>query len=269
MKLQILASGSGGNCTVVTSADGRSAMIDIGICLKDLKARMAASSCDMGSVEALMITHEHTDHCAHISTLLNANGGIRCYATEGTAAGVEEYLRHSRKSCKAGSIQWDIFEAGQSFEAAGMAVESFSVSHDSADPVGFAVCNGGCRIAIATDMGVALSPVVRRLRDCDALVLESNHDPEMLRDSSRPWSIKQRIAGRQGHLSNEQSLELLRAVAGPRLKAVYLAHISRECNSARRAEALARAALREIGREDVAVRIARQDEPSEPFEMLP
>lgn len=244
-------------------------MVDIGICLKDLRARMAATGCDMDSVEALMITHEHTDHCAHIATLLNAKGDIQCFATEGTAAGVEECLRHSRKACKNGNIQWNIFEAGQSFEAAGMTVESFSISHDCSDPVGYVICDGGCRVAIATDMGVALSSVARRLRDCDALVLESNHDPDMLRDSNRPWSLKQRIAGRQGHLSNEQSSALLKEVAGPRLKVVYLAHISSECNSTRRAEAMARVALHQIGRDDVALRIAWQDEPSEPFEIAP
>ena len=268
MKLSILASGSSGNCIVVTSGTGRSIMIDAGINLKAIRARMDEAGCDPASVEALLITHEHSDHCAHVPTLIKAYPGLRCFATEGTAGGVEQYIAKTNRSAKSpAQILWDIFEAGQSFEAAGMTVESFPVSHDCADPVGYAVTDGECRIVVATDMGVAPEATVRRIRGCDALVLESNHDPDMLRDSGRPWSLKQRIAGRQGHLSNDQAAEVLRAVADSRLKAVYLAHISAECNSTRLAEKIAGATLRSIGRGDVSLRIALRSEPSEIFEL--
>ena len=102
--------------------------------------------------------------------------------------------------------------------------------HDSYDPVGFVVTCGAARIGIVTDMGMVTSLIREKLRNCQVLVVESNHDEKMLQEADRPWVLKQRIAGRQGHLSNRQAGELIREVGGPAVQRVFLAHLSSECN---------------------------------------
>ncbi|MGI6496774.1 MAG: MBL fold metallo-hydrolase [Kiritimatiellia bacterium] len=265
MRLNILASGSSGNAIVVTSSRGESLLIDQGLSFRELQARAKAARCPLDTLSALLVTHEHADHISGIAPLLRKTS-LRCFLTEGTATAVEAVVRNRARIAPAGFL-WDIFEAGQSFQAAGMDVESFATSHDAADPVAFAVSDGDARIAFATDTGVATQAFLRHLRDCDALVLEANHDPGLLRDSKRPWSLKQRIAGRQGHLSNEQCADVLEHVAGPRLKAVYLAHVSCECNSYELALQTVRGRLHRIGRDDVIVRTAFRDKPSDPLSL--
>jgi len=141
------------------------------------------------------------------------------------------------------------------------------VPHDAADPVAFVLEDATQRLGIATDLGMATEVVRRRLLNCDALILETNHDEEMVRLSPRPWSLKQRILGRHGHLSNDQAAELLAAVAGDRLRAVYLAHLSEECNTPDLACRVIRAQLDALGRSDVIVRAALRDRASEPLDL--
>jgi phosphoribosyl 1,2-cyclic phosphodiesterase len=111
-----------------------------------------------------------------------------------------------------------------------MVIEPFAVPHDAYDPVGFVICNGAARVGIVTDMGVATTLVRQRLKQCQAVVVEANHDEKMLQAAPRPWHLKQRIMGRQGHLSNEGAAAVLAEIAGPDLRQVFLAHISDECN---------------------------------------
>ena len=134
--------------------------------------------------------------------------------------------------------------------------------HDSYDPVGYCVSSGEARIGVVTDMGLATGLVRERLRSCQAVVVEANHDEHLLRDAERPWSLKQRIAGRQGHLSNAQAGELLADIAGPGLTTAYLAHLSSDCN---RPDLACRAVSDALGSDNrhVSVRLTYADRSSE------
>ena len=141
--------------------------------------------------------------------------------------GTVQKLRTSKEHAE---LPWKIFHTGEAFAVGDLVVEPFAVPHDAMEPVGFVVSHDGARVAIVTDMGMATSLIRERLRACHAIVLEANHDEQLLLDSPRPWALKQRILGRQGHLSNQGAAKLLAEVAGPSLERVFLAHLSEECN---------------------------------------
>lgn len=254
MQLCVLASGSSGNCIYVASGATR-VLVDLGIGWRTLRPRLAELAVPGDGIQAVLFTHEHTDHCSGLPGFVRQNPQARLLANESTGAGIES-------GTSARDVTWDIFETGQPFTIGSLSIQSFAVPHDTGDPVAYVISDGAHRVGIATDFGVS-TPVVRRhLTECDALVLESNHDVEMVKACSRPWSVKQRILGRQGHLSNEQSAHLLREVAGPRLRSVFLAHLSAECNTPDLAEAAARQALRDLDRRDVCIYRTHRDQPS-------
>jgi len=176
-----------------------------------------------GSIDAICLTHEHDDHKSAVG-ILHRRFGMNLYSNSGT---VEALNRNP----KFAGLPWNIFSTGHAFEIGDLVLEPFRVPHDSYDPVGFVVSCGAARIGIATDMGMATELIRQRLMNCGALVLEANHDEVMLKDSPRPWSLKQRIAGRQGHLSNEKAASLIVDVAGESLRSVILAHLSSDCNT--------------------------------------
>jgi phosphoribosyl 1,2-cyclic phosphodiesterase len=205
------------------------------------------------SIQAVCLTHEHDDHTSGVA-VMQRKFPWSFYANAGTAEAVE-------KTGKATGVPWKIFTTGSTFSIGDLVIEPFSVPHDSYDPVGFVVGSGGCKVGIVTDMGLATNVIRERLRPCRVLVLESNHDEKLLKDSKRPWSLKQRIAGRQGHLSNLQAAGLVREIAGPGLKAVFLAHLSRDCNRPELAEAAVRQSLLEAGYANVSVSAMYPDRP--------
>ena len=241
MEICVLASGSAGNCIYVAGG-GTRLLIDVGLSRKEINVRLAELGLEMDAISAVLFTHDHTDHCKGVAVLRRHS--LPFYANEGTAAGIELATRQQ-------DVSWQIFETGSRFAVGGLQVEPFSVVHDAADAVGFVITDGQVRLGVATDLGMATTLVRRKLADCDALILETNHDVEMLRQSGRPWSLIQRILGRQGHLSNEDAAELLASVLGPRLRTVFLAHLSAECNTPALAERAVREALRRAGREDI------------------
>jgi phosphoribosyl 1,2-cyclic phosphodiesterase len=200
------------------------------------------------SIEAICLTHEHGDHRAAVG-ILHRKLGAELYSNAGTIDALSN-------ESKFHGLPWNEFLTGHPFEIGDLTLEPFRVPHDSFEPVGFVVSCGDCRVGIATDMGVATSLVQQRLLNCDALVLEANHDEQMLRNSERPWSLKQRIAGRQGHLSNSKAGELLVEVAGSRLKTVFLAHISGDCNTPELAIDTVRKILKENSLEHIDVRLS-------------
>jgi phosphoribosyl 1,2-cyclic phosphodiesterase len=142
---------------------------------------------------------------------------------------------------------------------AGFRISPFSIPHDAIDPVAFTVEFEGFKLGIATDLGHAGHLTCHQLRDCDALVLESNHDVEMLRNSGRPWPLKQRIMSRHGHLSNDDSMALVRKVVADRTRYLVLAHGSQECNRYEIMDRCASTCLADLGRTDIALLVARQD----------
>jgi len=258
MKFAVLASSSAGNSTYVEGGGAR-LLVDAGTNCKTLAALLAPVGVAPADLDAILLTHEHADHVAALA-VLERRFGTPLYATDGTFAACEQ----DRGGCGA-CAGWDCrcFEAGEPFEIGGLRVEPFSTPHDAADPVGFVLSDGAARLGFATDLGFATELVAERLRGCDALALEFNHDLRMLEGSGRPPSLIQRIRGRAGHLSNDQAAELLAAVAGSGLRHVVPMHLSGECNEPALAVAAARGALRAAGLDPGIVR-----EPSFPTPLL-
>jgi phosphoribosyl 1,2-cyclic phosphodiesterase len=256
MRFCVLGSGSTGNCTWV-EAGGDALLIDAGLAAREIERRLAAAAADPARIRGICISHEHGDHIAGLAGLCRKHGWP-VYVNAGT----RDALARQKDLA---AVSWRIFESGQGFELGGIRVEPFTVPHDAYDPVGFAIEAAGARIAIATDIGIATEVVRRQLRTCDALVLEANHDELLLRNSRRPPALIQRVLGRQGHLSNEGAARLIAETASDRLRAVYLAHLSEECNRPHLAERAVRAALDKAGRTQVAVHLTWPDRISEPW----
>jgi len=242
VEICVLASGSAGNCIYVAGG-GTRVLIDAGLSRKETTARLAQLGLDLDAMDGVLFTHDHADHCA-CADVIHRRHALPFYANEGTAAGIELVTKRS-------DLVWKIFETGSPFSIVGLQVEPFSVPHDAADAVGFVISDGRVRLGIATDLGMATTLIRNRLSDCDALILETNHDVEMLRQSGRPWSLIQRILGRQGHLSNEDAAELLAGLITPRLRVVFMAHLSDECNTPALAEHAMREVLKRARREDI------------------
>jgi phosphoribosyl 1,2-cyclic phosphodiesterase len=221
LQLCILGSGSSGNCIYVAS-DRVGMLIDAGLSGKETIRRLSCIDVEASSIRAICLTHEHSDHITGIPGL-HRSLDVELYANSGTAEAVDQSLRRT-------DLRWQIFAAGSPFVIEDITIEPFSVCHDSFDPVGYVISADGLRIGIATDLGKVTSLVRERLSDCDVLVIEANHSAQMLRDAARPWALKQRISGRRGHLSNDAAAALISEIASERLRRVYLAHISDDCN---------------------------------------
>jgi phosphoribosyl 1,2-cyclic phosphodiesterase len=217
----ILGSGSSGNCTFVGSAT-TGILIDAGLSAREVERRLEHIDVAPSAILGICVSHEHQDHTTGIR-VLHQRHGIPVFAN----AGAIEALQRDEKMQ---GIAWKMFMTGQSFAIGDLVIEPFSVPHDAYDPVGFTVSNGEARIGIVTDMGVPTSLIRERLRSCQAVVVEANHDEQLLRDAERPWHLKQRISGRQGHLSNQGAAKMLADIAGPNLSQVFLAHLSKDCN---------------------------------------
>jgi len=248
MQFSVLASSSDGNCLLVTDGDTR-VLIDVGITCIRIKRGLADLGITLESLTGICITHEHSDHIKALP-VISRKASIPFYATQITSSVADDKLKLTNP-------QWNIFEPGNSFQIGSLTFEAFAVPHDAADPVGFVVSNGRRRLGVATDLGFVPTMVEHHLKSCHTVVLESNHDLEMLRNSNRPWSLKDRIMNRHGHLSNAQCSELVEALIGGNLDTLVLAHISTECNT----PALARNTILDLldrhgKREQVALHLA-------------
>lgn len=232
-------------------------LVDAGISAKRIRAHLQECGLDFADLDAVCVTHEHGDHVKALPQL-GRKHGVPIYANAETAS----YL--ARKTAYA-DLSWKIFTTGSPFEIGSLAVHPFSIPHDAMDPVGYVLEGQGKRIGFATDIGLATRLVKGHLQGCHVLLLETNHDRLMLESCQRPWSTKQRIAGRQGHLSNEEACDLLRAVAGPELEQLYLGHISQDCNQLELAESTVRLTLKEVSRTDVRVSLTYADRSAPPW----
>lgn len=229
MRFTILGSSSSGNCSLLVT-DHCKVLIDAGYSGKQLCSLLASVGESIEQIDAVFITHEHSDHASGIRGLSKFQH-LEFYANRETAKAVQSKLTKRPT--------WKLFETGATFEFKDLEVTSFSIPHDAYDPVGFVFKNGNGdlltphrSLAWATDLGYVSELVRERIRHVDVLVLEANHDADMLtEDTKRPWSVKQRIIGRHGHLSNRAAKELLDSMEEPWWKKVYLAHLSKDCNS--------------------------------------
>jgi phosphoribosyl 1,2-cyclic phosphodiesterase len=216
-----LASGSKGNCIYLGTGQTK-ILIDAGISAKNIQARLMEINVDLADIDAILITHEHTDHIQGLKTLA-FKMGIPVFANHETAKGIVEAFHECPK--------FKIFSTGETFEFGDLEVHPFSVMHDTLDPVAFTIRMNSLKLGFCTDLGFVTSLVQAQLRDCDYLYVEANHQPSMVYASSRPMIYKQRVLSRSGHLSNEACGNLLAHVFNPKLKHAHLAHLSSECNS--------------------------------------
>lgn len=253
MRYASLASGSKGNCHAFSDGE-RTLLIDAGISFLQIRTRLELLGWEVDRVRAVAISHEHTDHIAAIPMLL-AKTDWSFLATEETLAAVM-----TAYDLDIPVHRWISLKTGHPQEWHGWTILPFSIPHDAVDPVAFRLEHGGIAAVVATDLGHPTTLVTEHCRDLDLLVLESNHDVQMLREGSYPPPLKARILSRIGHLSNESSAELLCRVLSPRLRHVVLAHLSEQNNDPE----LARFAASEVLRgSEAGLSIATQRDPME------
>jgi phosphoribosyl 1,2-cyclic phosphodiesterase len=213
---QVLASGSKGNATLVCSSTTR-VLIDAGLSGKELVRRMEKTSVKGGDLDAIIISHEHQDHVRGAG-VLSRRFDLPVFLSQGTLESLPSQV--GPMACH------QLFQPGTAFEIGDLRLHPFDISHDAKEPVGFVVENDGCRLGICTDLGIATQLVKARLQGCSGLILESNHDTELLLNGPYPWELKQRIRSRHGHLSNADTCELLKTLHHTGLQCVVLAHLS-------------------------------------------
>jgi phosphoribosyl 1,2-cyclic phosphodiesterase len=244
MRVSVLASGSAGNALIVDAA-GACILIDCGLSLRTLQQRMRAVGIDPGRVDAVLVSHEHGDHVRGLEMVIRRLR-LPVLATPGTAAalggrGIDAAL-----------------SPGRPLRIGSLTVLPVETCHDASEPVGFVVDDGYASIGVVTDTGVVMPALLDRLAGCRALLLECNHDPDMLRLGPYPWPLKQRISSRSGHLSNAQTRDAVEVLAHGELEVVVGMHLSRENNL----PALVRQELgRPLAGSGIRVEVADQDEP--------
>ena len=187
-----------------------------------IRERLLEIDVDIRDIEAVLVTHEHTDHIKGLEVLASSLG-IPIFANSDTA-------KHIHMSVSS-SLRYKIFSTDEPFEFGDLKILPFSIQHDAVDPVAFVIEAEGIKMGICTDLGFATKHVVAHLQGCDFLYLEANHEPSMVHASSRPDIYKKRVLSRQGHLSNDECATLLAEVLHAKLKHVHLAHLSSECNA--------------------------------------
>lgn len=254
LRVCVLGSSSSGNCTYVAT-EKTAILIDAGLSGRQIASRLEQIGVTLEQINAVCLSHEHNDHTAALS-LLQRRWYLPLYANRGTVEALSEGKRFR-------GLKWNIFTTGSSFRVGDMVIHPFAVPHDAYEPVGFrATGPDGTSATIVTDVGIATGLLRDQIRHSNLLVIESNHDEHLLKNSSRPPSLIQRILGRQGHLSNEAVGRLLAESAHPSLQWVLLAHLSEECNRPALAAEVVQRALELAGFGQVRVECCYPDRPS-------
>lgn len=253
LQLCLLASGSSGNCAWVATGSTR-LLVDAGLSFKETARRLAEIAESPERVQGILVTHEHSDHICGLARVARRLD-VPVYATRATACAVDwgEY-----------APKLEIFQAGTRLVIGDIEIDSFSIPHDAADPVGFCFRSQGVKIGLVTDLGYMPDSIRYQLRGTTALVLESNHDVEMLKVGPYPWSVKQRVMSRMGHLSNEMACEFLSAGLDSTTATLILAHLSEQNNHPAIVRMFADDALARRGLAPRLV-IAQQRHPTEVF----
>ena len=243
VSVSVLASGSRGNCALVATTATR-ILVDAGLSGRETYKRLRALGERVEEISAILITHEHSDHVAglqRLATKLN----VPVFLTAPTHDAWSRAVRDNNDD--QGAIpelpKSEHFSAGRGFRVGDIEVMPFTIPHDAADPVGFTFRAEGVKIGFATDLGYMPASVRDHLRGCSVLVIESNHDLEMLRSGSYPWSVKQRVMSRVGHLSNESLAEFFSGDYDGGAEYLILAHLSEQNNHPEIARAAAEQAL--------------------------
>jgi len=221
----MLASGSKGNAIYIS--DGlTSILVDAGLSGIEIERRLKSKGLCPEDLDAILVSHEHNDHIQSVG-ILSRRFNLPVYINRKTTKAASSYI---------GNIQNIVnFKTGSSFSINNLKIHPFSISHDAEDPSGFTICLNNIKIGIATDLGIATAMVKEHLKDCALLILEANHDPDMLQNGPYPWPLKQRVKDRTGHLSNEEAKNLLHEVQHDGLKHIILAHMSETNNTPEKA----------------------------------
>lgn len=251
MRFSVLASGSRGNALYVETAK-TGVLIDAGLSCKETLRRLEIVGVDPGRIDALVLTHEHTDHIRGAGPVVRRLG-IPVYGNRSTL---------ERSARNLGNVpDPTIFRTGRALTIGDLTVETFTKCHDAADPVGLVVSANGTRLGLITDLGRSTRLVEERLKGCQALVLEFNHDLDLLEQGSYPVHLKQRIRGAEGHLSNGQAQDLVRGLAHEGLGVLIPAHMSRENNRPDVTYREAGHVMADCGLDRSRIEVSLQDEP--------
>src|SRR5438034_787887 len=240
VSVSVLASRSRGNATLVDSFSAR-ILVDAGISCRETFKRLKSIGRDPREISAVLITHEHSDHISGLATL-GKKLKVPIFMTGATH---QAWARTVKDACGEPPqvARLEVFSAGRSFQIADITVMPFTIPHDAADPVGFTFRAEGTKIALVTDLGYIPASVRDHLRKCDVLIVESNHDLEMLRGGAYPWSVKQRVMSRVGHLSNESLAQFFEEDYDGGASYIVLAHLSEQNNHPEVARRAAESAL--------------------------
>ncbi len=221
MKFASLGSGSEGNGLLVCAGETR-VLLDCGFALKDSIVRLARLGVMPEQLSAIVVTHEHGDHIAGVGRLAR-KFGLPVWLTHGTLA--------AKQTALAEIAELHEFDVHQLFAIGGLEIQPYPVPHDATEPVQFVFSDGAKRLGVLTDAGSGTPHITRMLSACHALVLECNHDSDMLRDGDYPYSLKQRVSGRFGHLSNREAADILASLDVSRLQHIVAAHLSASNNT--------------------------------------
>ncbi|MBL6763406.1 MAG: MBL fold metallo-hydrolase [Verrucomicrobiae bacterium] len=252
VQFTILGSGSTGNCAYLETDEVR-LLIDAGFSGRQIRQRLASIERAPERLTGILITHEHSDHTQGLK-ILAAKLGIPVYCNRLTREAIERQISQP--------MDFQVFSTGSTFDIGDISVEAFSVPHDAYDPVGFLLHTGSGKIGFLTDLGHATKMIVERVRLANVLVLEANYDRQLLQDDTRrPWSTKQRIMSRHGHLSNDGAADVAEQIATDNLRHIFLGHLSSDCNDPELARRTVTERLEKAGITHISVQTASQTEP--------
>ncbi len=253
MKIAVLGSGSRGNSTLLASGATR-LLVDVGFSAREAARRLDSLGIEAESVTGIVVTHDHGDHTRGVG-VFSRRFGTPIHLTRPTSEACARLLN--------GKEPLRFYEPGRAFEVGTLRVEPFMTAHDAVDPVAVTVTSprSGARVGIATDLGRPTAGIRHSLSGCDFLVLEANHDEQMLRSGPYPVSVQARIASSHGHLSNHAAADFARELLHPGLLGIFLAHLSQECNRAELAHRVVREKLEATGWKGL-LEVAGQDEPT-------
>jgi phosphoribosyl 1,2-cyclic phosphodiesterase len=222
MRLIVLGSGSSGNALYIESG-ATSVLVDVGLSAKETARRMTGAGLDPARLSAIVVTHEHSDHIKGVR-VMSKTAGVPVFISEATRA-------ESRFPGEGDGIRWgETICSSRPFQVGSLDFHPFTIPHDGIDTFAFTVESERTKVGIVTDLGYITKLVADRLRGCHLIMIESNHDRDMLKVGPYPWPLKQRIASNTGHLSNDETARWLREDFDGRAQYIVLAHLSRQCN---------------------------------------
>lgn len=227
MLVSVIASGSKGNATLIKSKNAN-VIVDLGISTKSLAAALSDFSLSLDDLSAVFITHSHIDHFAGLNTFLKRRN-IPLFASEETISSIC-YALDNKNNEGIKEADWNCISPGSKFIYRDLSITPFEVPHDANGAMAYTFEDESSKLGLVTDIGCITNSVKFHLNNCDALVLEMNHDVRMLMDSDRTQLLKTRISSKLGHLSNDQAIEFLEELETGRLKYFFPAHISGDCN---------------------------------------